>query len=587
MNKNVCFCCVVVLALVGITLCGASATEPPQSPQPLALAAVDTAPPAPETANAGSVEAITKACRAREYDKALELAKALAISHPDRTDLANVLFESAGALAQAKQYGPAAHFYQLLTDRFPKSQHIKAARTELAACYYYARQLENCLGQVKVNLKLHPDSPWVEYWRFLDAQIRYRLWKFAEAKTALKEFLADYPNGDYSEHAKAYLGRIDPPLQTDKNGIVAYSGRFEDDIRLGAAIKALPKHIDDGFRMLQKRLGVDLRPHANILYAFKDGGRKVKGGLKATTRIIGVNNKPAIIIYFYAERTVTDPEGFRKTTIHEMKHAGFLGIMGAPYHDLPQWIREGLALWGSEDVELRLQLVLCNTITGDKDPESVLDGIEDPDHDYRDYLEDVLAFEWLASKDPGNIPAFCRRLVKGEPYREIWADLSGLSYAKAMQEANAHCRRRVREALGEGYKGFAQLRKESDAVMKRGADTTRTWLAGGGKARFQKWLAGNAGHPAQPMARLSFARSFITAQQYAQGRELLKKVLAEDGCRSTLTDDAQFWIGVSYNHQRDHANARKAFGVFLRDYPSSPYAKQLFGKMQVAGPVTR
>ena len=89
------------------------------------------------------------------------------------------------------------------------------------------------------------------------------------------------------------------------------------------------------------------------------------------------------------------------------------------------------------------------------------------------------------------------------------------------------------------------------------------------------------------MARLSLARSFIIAGQHAPGRELLKKILAEDGCRSTLTDDAQFWTGVSYNHQRDHANARKAFGAFLRDYPNSPYARQLIGKMAVAGPVTR
>jgi len=123
--------------------------------------------------------------------------------------------------------------------------------------------------------------------------------------------------------------------------------------------------------------------------------------------------------------------------------------------------------------------------------------------------------------------------------------------------------------------------------MRQGAEATRKWLGEGGKAQFEQWLAGNAGHAAEPMARVSFARCLIIAGQHAAGREILKKVIAEDGLRSTLIDDAQFWTGVSYNYQRDHVSARKAFGEFLRDYPNSSYAKQLSGKFPVAGPVTR
>lgn len=571
MKKHVLVCLASGLVLIGVISTAALAGDAPASREP----------------KGQDAQAIIEACKAGEPDKAIKLAETLAKADPARADLADVLLEAAGALAQAKQYGPAADLYRMLIESCPKSARLKTARTELAACYYYSRQLKECFEQVEVNLKLYPDSPWAEYWRFQIAQIHFRLYRYSEAKTALEKFLADYPSGDYSGHAKAYLGRIDPPLRIDENGIVGYSGKFEKDIRLQAAVKALPKHVDEGFDTLRKRLGVDLRCHTHVLYSFRDAGPKTGGGLKATTRLIGRNNQPTTIIYFYAEAAVTNLEGFRKTTVHEMKHAGFLGMMGDAYHDLPNWIREGLALWGSEDVEQRLQLVLCNAIAGGKGPMAVLDGIEDPDHDVRDYLEDVIAFEWLASKDPNNIHAFCRRLLKGEPYREIWADLSGTSYAEAMSQANAYCRRRATAALGEGYTTFAKLRKESDAAMKRGADATRQWLDGGGKDRFQRWLAGNAGHAAEPMARLSYARCLIIAGQYESGRELLAKILAEDGCRSTLMDDAQFWTGVSYNHQRDHANARKAFGAFLRDYPNSPYARQLLGKMPVAGPVTR
>ncbi|MEM7394386.1 MAG: tetratricopeptide repeat protein, partial [Verrucomicrobiota bacterium] len=447
--------------------------------------------------------------------------------------------------------------------------------------------VEPCLARVNRNLQAYPESPWTEYWSFLVGQIQFRLWDYETAKKTLESVLTTYPNGDYAEQTRAYLNRIDPPWEIDANGIVRYSGKLEDDIRLQAAMKKLPDYIGQGFATLKKRLGVDLKPHARIVYSFKDAGPRTSGGLKATTRIIGIDNKPTTVIFFYAEKVVTHDESFRKTTVHEMKHAGFLGLMGQSYHNLPKWVREGLALWGSEDIETRVQLVLCNQITGAKDPLTVLDGIEDVEHNDRDYLEDALAFEWLATKNPENVEIFCRRLLDGEPYREIWADLSGLEYAEAMTEANAYCKLRVVEALGEGYAAFKPLRETSDNIMKRGAAATRNWLKDGGEAAFQAWFADHPGHAAEPMARISLARALVIAREFDEGRVLLHRILQDDGYRSTLMDDAQFWLGVSYNYQRNHPKAREAFGVLLRDYPNSSNAKQVRGKMPVAGPVTR
>jgi hypothetical protein len=60
----------------------------------------------------------------------------------------------------------------------------------------------------------------------------------------------------------------------------------------------------------------------------------------------------------------------------------------------------GLAVWGSEDVDSRVTLVLSNTIVSENDPMRILDGIEDPEQDNNDYLEGSLAFEWLESRKP-------------------------------------------------------------------------------------------------------------------------------------------------------------------------------------------
>ena len=530
---------------------------------------------------------ISTAVKAEEYERALELAKAFA-----KKDLANEVFAqalyNAGVAAQNKmQLAYAAGFYRILVDKFPKFEHAKSARAELAGCYTMLRQLDACIAQSRANLELDPESQWVEYWNFLIAQSYFRLWNYPQAKADLEAFLVKFPNGNYAQNAKSCLSQIDPPWKIDEHGIVSYSGKFDLDIRLQAAIKTLPDDIKVGFAILEQRLGIDLKPHTHILFEYKDADKNTKGGSKASTFTIGRNNKPTTVVRFYSETVVTDLKNYRRTVTHELKHAGFIGIMGHSYDDLPTWIREGLAVWGSDDIADRIHNVLNNAVSADLDPMTVLDGIEDPVHNERDYMEDGLAFDWLESKKLGNVKEFCRRLVKGESYREIWADLSGMKYPQAMTEANAYCHSRVVAALGDAYATFAALKKDFNAVINKGADTVQKWLTDGGQARLEKWLANNQGHAVEPFARICLAMAFINAKQFAPGRELLQKIIANDGSRCSLLDDAQLWIGLSYNHQQDTENANAAFGVLLRDYTNTAAAKQVAGSFSPAGPVTR
>lgn len=536
---------------------------------------------------AADAQAVIDACKAREADRALEAARKLISATPDRADLAELLVEAAGMLAKAKRCDPAADFYRLLIDRFPRSEHLEHAHTELAACLYQTRKLKECHEQVKENLKLYPKSQWVEYWEFLAAQTDYRLYEFTKAKAAYEAFLAKYPSSQYAAYVRADLDRIDPQWEIDRHGIVRYSGTLEQDVRFQTALAATPKHIEDGFGFLESKLGVDLRNHTNVLILFKDSGVKRTGGVKAVTRIIGINNKPNTLIEFYTEYTVINPEGFQRTVVHEMKHAGFAEMMGGQsYHSLPEWIREGLAVWGSEDVDRRVTLVLADTIVGGGDPMQILDGIEEAEQDNNDYLEGSLAFEWLESRKAGNVKAFCRRLVKGEPYREIWADLGGSGYKDAIALANEHCRRRVKAALGEAYESFVPLRKGAEAAIAKGGEASKSWLADGGEADFKKWLETHGAHPAAPLGRFWLGRALIEAGSHDPGRALLQQIIDQDAERCTLLDDALFFIGYSYNLQRD-PKGHEAFAVLLRDFPYSTHAKQFVGKLPPAGPVTR
>lgn len=533
-----------------------------------------------------TVAGIQEAIAAGEYENALELARTLSASAPLADGIPEAVFKGAAACVAKNELETAAAFYRLYLDKFPDAGRAVDARAELVGCYNALRELEKCIAQAQINLETDPDSRWVEYWRFLIGQSHFRLWDFETAEPLLEECLEKYPDGEYSALARKYLGWIEPDWEVDDNGLILYDSKLREDIRLQAAVKDLADDMEAGFRVLEERLGIDLRPHARVLVKYEDSGPRTKPGLRASTYIVARDNAPTIVMRFYTEFVVSRPDDYRQTVTHELKHAGFKGAMGQGYENLPEWIKEGLAVWGADDVETRLQLVLCNKITGGKDPFSALDGIEDGDYDEVDYMENALAFEWLEGKKAGNVKAFCRELIAGRPYREVWEELSGLPYQAALAEVDAHCRKRVAAALGDSLGEFRALRKASEKALNAGEAAAKTWVEAGGREEFEGWIKENVGHPAEPLARLCLARVLARAGEGKEGRKLLEHILEHDSLRCTLLDDAQFWIGISYNWEKDFIGTRDAFGVLLRDYPASHSAKRVAGKFQPAGPVT-
>ena len=522
---------------------------------------------------------------AGKHQQAVQAARKLIDAGKQVDGLAEFLIQSGSDLAKASRFGDTALYYQLVSDAFPDHAQIESIHTDLLGCYYHQRQLKRALDLTRKNLKRYPDSQWFEYWRFLDAQIQYRLYQFDAAKKAYEAFLTDYPDSQYARYAKGDLGRIDPDIEVDVHGIIRTRSRLAQDVRLQKAIADLPGLIEEGYGQLEDRLGVDLRKSTAILYSFIDKGPKVSGGSQATTRVIGIQNTPTTVVYFYCDAVVTDPHSYAVTAVHELKHAGFIGQMGAAYHDLPEWVREGLALWGTDDIDTRLHTVLSNTVAGGKDPMSALDGIEDIEHDYRDYMEDVLAFEWLESVKPGNVRTFCRRLIAGENYQAIWSDLAGMPYDKAMQQANAHCRSRVVKALGDAYDGFVPLRLASDRAAQAGNAAAAEWTASEERQQLESWINENKTHFASPYARFTLGRSLVMAGEHKAGRAWLRTLLEPDALRSSLMDNAHYWLGVSYNFERDFEKSKEAFGILLRDFPNSTSAPKIRGKFQPAAPV--
>jgi len=526
---------------------------------------------------------LRKTSEAKEHVKALELGEAFLVAYPDHPKIATALYLAAKAGAASMNFKRTVPLFRRILKDHPDYDAIDEVRLKLVESLSGMRAFDECITQCRENLKAAPESPLADYWHFLIPHSQFRLWRFKEAEKGMKDFLASYPGSTYAEHARRYLQKINPSWKVDESGIGEYSGKYNEDYRFKAALAALPGYIKEGRQKIRQRLGVDIDFENKVNFIFRDAGPNKQGGLIAQTFIISRDYKPVTVIQFYAEHVVIDSEGYHRTVIHEMKHAGFKRLMGTSYDDLPVWIKEGLAQWVAEQLEGRIVSNLISETFSGKDPVSQMNGVANPAHDVGDYLEDVLAFEWLEKQKKENVIAFSQGLVKGESWQKLLADTSGLDADEAIRRMDSYCRERVAAELGPAGRQALALRDTFYAKSFEGTEALNMWLREEGNRLFAEWVDEHPGHVLETVLRFYSGRGLILTGQFSQGRQWLRSIIdAKDGSR--LCDDALFLEGYSFQQEKRPADAARSLGVLLRDYSRSNSAHKVRGKFKPLGP---
>ena len=523
-------------------------------------------------------QALLEAFKAKRYAETLEKAEKFTADHADYkyADAAHYMGGNAGL--NGGDYTRGETLYRALLEKHPGSRHAGKARNELVTLLDADRRLDDCITQCEANLKAEPDSANRDRWTYMIGQSRFRLWQFEQAEKDLKAFQKQFPESKLQNSAVYYLERINPKLEIDKNGLVAgYSGKFVDDARFQAALKRMPGEVADAWKILKQTLGVDLKG-AQVVFEFRDKGF-VRDTNRAITETIAVDYKPYTRIIFYTEHVVVSAEDHRSRIVHELKHAAFRDVMGQAYLDLPKWVREGLAVYGAEQLEDRLAAIVGGETFSGRDPRKLLDGIDDADHDTNDYLEDAAAFLWLEGRKKGAVHAFCQRLLKGEDYGKLYAELSGLPLREALDAAAAFTLELVDKRMGDAEEQFIRIRDED---FRNGGKAE--WVNDKGAEQYRAWLKANPDHPLAANCRYRLGKALINAGKYEEGRECLRNVLELDQVRSSICDDAQYWIAVSYEREGEAELAKQAWGVLLRDYSWSRQAIERKDTHQAAGP---
>ncbi|MCB9893581.1 MAG: tetratricopeptide repeat protein [Planctomycetes bacterium] len=525
-------------------------------------------------------QSLLEAFKAKQYAQALDRAEKFVSANPEYKYSDAVHYMGGNAGLNAGEYARGEALYRALLKDHADSRHAGKARDELVTLLDADRRLTECIAQCEANLEAEPEGAKRDRWTYMIGQCRFRLWQFEQAEKDLKAFRKDFPKSEYNSSASYYLERINPALNVDADGIVSgYDGKFVKDIRYQTALKHLPGYVKDAWKILKRTLGVDLKG-AQVVFEFKDKGFS-RDSNRAYTETICVDYKPYTRMVFYAEHIVVSEEDFRSRVTHELKHAAFRDVMGAGYLDLPKWVREGLAVYGAEQFEDRLAALVGGETFSGRDPRKLLDGIADADHNTNDYLEDAAAFMWLESVKKGSVHEFCRRLLQGEDCNELFAKLSGKPLEEAFEAAAAYALQLVNDRLGDAEDEFLKIRS---ADFKNAKD--KDWAGNEGIALYSDWLKTHAGHPLKANARYRLGKLLIRSGKYEEGRKCMRQVLEAEQLRSTICDDAQFWIAQSYEDEGEPEKAKREWGVLLRDYSWSRQAIDRKDRFAVAGPET-
>ncbi|GEM_PF-6598806 len=236
--------------------------------------------------------------------------------------------------------------------------------------------------------------------------------------------------------------------------LLPYHGRFSDDPRLSSLITRLLEALDPAAANVSSSLGLPVNPQS-FRYRLRESSENRRVFEQHWARTLHLAHGPAII-ELEIEPFLLDITDLLPVLAHELAHASMAGTLGSSYHDLPQWLQEGLAVHAAGQSDDKVRRVLRWSSATDTD--DLLDGIHGKEHTWKDYAEDALAIDSIIRLGGDDaVVRLLEELVGGIPWKDALEKTTGMEWGSfsdyAKNAAAAYYRRQAgteRSLLGEG-----------------------------------------------------------------------------------------------------------------------------------------
>ncbi|MFH1707237.1 MAG: hypothetical protein ABIF71_04905 [Planctomycetota bacterium] len=252
----------------------------------------------------------------------------------------------------------------------------------------------------------------------------------------------------------------DAPVSTageryDRFGVSqSYAGKYvgyTEYRKILSGMAALRKQVVE---RINTSLGFDYDDHYTILVRFQDDNGEWERPGHTEIRKVEWRQVPVVTIFVEHIITGTDLETL---LAHEFIHGVMLERMADAYEPLPTWLKEGITMWGSGELEDDVARMVAGLALAGEQPLGIVNGLERLPHTALDYAEDGLFFEYLAQTyGQKKVQAMIRELVNGGFFKQVVEKETGDLWDRIKEDAARFSRDYIKDKFAESITAYGQ-----------------------------------------------------------------------------------------------------------------------------------
>lgn len=229
----------------------------------------------------------------------------------------------------------------------------------------------------------------------------------------------------------------------------SYAGEYIDQAIYQELLARTVKARKRALATVQERLGLHLQETDSLMVRFMDGEPGLE--ISARTDTYDVHGKRAQVISVYVEPILLGMVDLEQVLTHELTHAVFRDQLGWRYRRLPEWLREGFAVWTAEQLQEKAEITLAGQLFAGEPLEALVNGLETQPHTLNDYLEDGLFIAYLESAyGTAAVKQAAHLIMKGRRPSVVFERLTGRTWENVKASAYAFAKADVATRLTEG-----------------------------------------------------------------------------------------------------------------------------------------